>query len=125
MRRPMIPVEGANRLLCAPIANAKMVECTWLNPVLVARFEFLEWTADNHLRHSRFVALREDKQARSGAAEREKHEILRRRIARGAQRRQSTRHSGPAAPLATQSRRRETRRTSCRPSCGPPSNRSA
>jgi bifunctional non-homologous end joining protein LigD len=38
-----------------------MAECQWLKPVLVAQFEFLEWTADNHLRHSRFVALRDDK----------------------------------------------------------------
>jgi ATP-dependent DNA ligase len=39
----------------------KMKECRWLRPVLVAQFEFLEWTPDAHLRHSRFVALREDK----------------------------------------------------------------
>jgi ATP-dependent DNA ligase len=30
----------------------------------VGQFQFLEWTPDNHLRHSRFVALREDKSAR-------------------------------------------------------------
>jgi hypothetical protein len=29
--------------------------------VPVGQFEFLEWTADNHLRHPRFVGLREDK----------------------------------------------------------------
>ena len=39
----------------------KMKECRWLRPVLVAQFEFLEWTPDNHLRHSRFITLREDK----------------------------------------------------------------
>ncbi len=38
-----------------------MKECVWLKPELVAQIEFLEWTADNHLRHSRFVGLREDK----------------------------------------------------------------
>jgi hypothetical protein len=27
------------------------------------QFEFLEWTSDMHLRHSKFVALRDDKQA--------------------------------------------------------------
>jgi bifunctional non-homologous end joining protein LigD len=43
----------------------KMAEVRWLKPVLVGRFEFLEWTPDNHLRHSRFVALREDKLART------------------------------------------------------------
>jgi bifunctional non-homologous end joining protein LigD len=29
--------------------------------VLVGQFEFAEWTPDNHLRHSKFMALREDK----------------------------------------------------------------
>jgi hypothetical protein len=29
--------------------EAKMAECQWLKPVLIAQFEFLEWTADNHL----------------------------------------------------------------------------
>jgi DNA ligase D-like protein (predicted ligase) len=42
----------------------KMAECRWLKPVLVGQFEFLEWTADDHLRHTRFVALREDKDPR-------------------------------------------------------------
>jgi hypothetical protein len=42
---------------------AKMKDCRWLNPVLVGQFEFREWTPDNHLRHSRFVALRDDKKA--------------------------------------------------------------
>ena len=39
----------------------KMKECRWLRPELVAQFEYVEWTPDDHLRHSRFVALREDK----------------------------------------------------------------
>ena len=47
------------------LTKAKMAECRWLRPVLVGQFEFLEWTADNHLRHARFVALRDDKPARS------------------------------------------------------------
>jgi bifunctional non-homologous end joining protein LigD len=46
------------------LTKAKMAECRWLKPVLVGQFEFVEWTPDNHLRHSRFVALREDKPAR-------------------------------------------------------------
>jgi bifunctional non-homologous end joining protein LigD len=45
------------------LTKAKMAECRWLKPVLVAQIEFLEWTSDNHLRHSRFVGLREDKRA--------------------------------------------------------------
>ena len=42
----------------------KMKGCRWLKPVLVGQFEYVEWTPHNHLRHSRFVALREDKDAR-------------------------------------------------------------
>jgi bifunctional non-homologous end joining protein LigD len=46
-----------------------MADCRWLKPVLVAQFEFLEWTGDNHLRHTRFVGLRDDKPARAIARE--------------------------------------------------------
>ena len=46
------------------LTKAKMADCVWLKPSLVAQIEFLEWTADAHLRHSRFVALRDDKRAR-------------------------------------------------------------
>lgn len=46
------------------LTKMKMAQCRWLKPELVGQFEFLEWTADNHLRHSKFVGLREDKAAR-------------------------------------------------------------
>jgi bifunctional non-homologous end joining protein LigD len=42
----------------------KMKECRWLAPVLVGQFEFVEWTPDGHLRHSRFMGLREDRDPR-------------------------------------------------------------
>lgn len=45
------------------LTKSKMAECQWLKPVLVAQVEFLEWTSDNHLRHSKFAGLREDKPA--------------------------------------------------------------
>jgi ATP-dependent DNA ligase len=45
------------------ITPEKMADCVWLMPVLVGQFEFLEWTPDDHLRHSRFVGLRKDKPA--------------------------------------------------------------
>src|SRR5581483_9276309 len=48
----------------AGLTAAKMEECRWLRPVLVGQFEFVEWTEDHHLRHSRFVGLREDKKAK-------------------------------------------------------------
>lgn len=41
-----------------------MKRIQWLRPNLVAQIEFTEWTTGNHLRHSRFVALRDDKDAR-------------------------------------------------------------
>jgi ATP-dependent DNA ligase len=43
------------------LTAAKMKECRWLKPRLVGQFEFVEWTPENHLRHSRFLELREDK----------------------------------------------------------------
>lgn len=48
----------------AGLTAAKMQECRWLKAQLVGQFEFVEWTADNHLRHTKFVGLREDKQAK-------------------------------------------------------------
>lgn len=42
----------------------KMKDCIWLKPELLAQFEYVEWTPDRHLRHARFIALREDKEAR-------------------------------------------------------------
>jgi ATP-dependent DNA ligase len=39
------------------------LNCVWLKPELVAQVEFTEWTPDGHLRHSRFVGLRDDKAA--------------------------------------------------------------
>lgn len=45
------------------LTKEKMADCRWLKPVLVGQFEFVEWTADDHLRHTKFVALRDDKAA--------------------------------------------------------------
>jgi len=42
----------------------KMKECIWLSPETVARIDFLEWTGADHLRHTKFVALRDDKDPR-------------------------------------------------------------
>ncbi len=54
----------------AGLTAAKMEDCRWLKPVLVGQFEFTEWTPDNHLRHSRFVALRDDKKPKEVTRER-------------------------------------------------------
>ena len=45
------------------LTREKMKDCRWLKPVLVGQFQFTEWTPENHLRHSRFVGLRDDKRA--------------------------------------------------------------
>jgi DNA ligase D-like protein (predicted ligase) len=42
----------------------KMAECRWLKPHLVAQIEYADWTDVNHLRHSKFIALRDDKPAK-------------------------------------------------------------
>jgi bifunctional non-homologous end joining protein LigD len=39
-----------------------MKKCRWLTPKLVVQVEFTDWTTANHLRHSRFAGLRDDKE---------------------------------------------------------------
>jgi ATP-dependent DNA ligase len=46
------------------LTKEEMKNCIWLKPELVAQIEFTEWTPDGHLRHSKFVGLRDDKEAR-------------------------------------------------------------
>jgi DNA ligase D-like protein (predicted ligase) len=47
------------------LTAADMEKCLWLKPRLVAAIEYAEWTPANHLRHSKFIALRQDKYARA------------------------------------------------------------
>jgi DNA ligase D-like protein (predicted ligase) len=42
----------------------QMEEMQWVAPRVVAQIRFVEWTADQHLRHAAFLGLRDDKQAR-------------------------------------------------------------
>ena len=53
----------------AGLTAAKMVECRWVKPHFVGQFEFVEWTSDGHLRHSKFVGLREDRNAKDVGGE--------------------------------------------------------
>jgi bifunctional non-homologous end joining protein LigD len=46
------------------LTAAKMKSCVWLKPQLVIRIEFAEWTGANKLRHTRYVAMRFDKDPR-------------------------------------------------------------
>jgi ATP-dependent DNA ligase len=41
-----------------------MKRCRWVRPQLVAAIEFLEWTVGGHLRHPKFVGLRDDRAPR-------------------------------------------------------------
>ena len=56
-----LPEEKRNPWALTP---EQMKECVWLRPELVAQIDFTEWTPDGHLRHSRFVGLRDDKDPR-------------------------------------------------------------
>ena len=47
------------------LTAADMTKCVWVRPEIVAQIEFLEWTESEHLRHAKFVGLREDKNPRS------------------------------------------------------------
>jgi bifunctional non-homologous end joining protein LigD len=49
-----------------------MKRCRWLKPELIAQVEFTDWTDTNHLRHAKFVGLREDKDPREVV-----HEVVR------------------------------------------------
>jgi bifunctional non-homologous end joining protein LigD len=40
----------------------KMKEAVWLRPQTVAQIDFLEWTGAGHLRHTKFIGLRDDKE---------------------------------------------------------------
>jgi bifunctional non-homologous end joining protein LigD len=51
------------------LTREEMKNCVWLKPELVTQIEFTEWTRDGHLRHSKFVGLREDKDPKDIARE--------------------------------------------------------
>jgi hypothetical protein len=40
-----------------------MKECVWLKPEAIVRIDF-QWTGADHLRHTKFVAVRDDKDPR-------------------------------------------------------------
>jgi DNA ligase D-like protein (predicted ligase) len=42
----------------------KMKSCVWVKPEVVVRIDFAEWTGADKLRHTKFVALRDDKDPR-------------------------------------------------------------
>src|SRR5262249_20794478 len=58
--------EGLNRKAKwgEALTAEKMKKCVWVRPELLAQIEFLEWTDADHLRHSKFARLRDDKNPR-------------------------------------------------------------
>ena len=46
------------------VTAEEMKEMTWVTPTVVAQIRFVEWTAEQHLRHAAFLGLRADKKAR-------------------------------------------------------------
>lgn len=48
----------------AGVTADQMVEMQWTKPQLVAQIRFVEWTAENRLRHAAFLGLRLDKSPR-------------------------------------------------------------
>ena len=62
---PFVNLPETGRARWGEILDAeKMKKCVWVRPKLVAVVEFLEWTQADRLRHSKFVALRDDKNTR-------------------------------------------------------------
>lgn len=57
-----LPSEGSSRW-GGGVSAEDMKEIVWTKPDLVVQIEFVEWTAENRLRHSRFLGLRSDKAA--------------------------------------------------------------
>jgi bifunctional non-homologous end joining protein LigD len=48
----------------AGVTVDQMREMHWTKPQLMAQIRFVEWTAENRLRHAAFLGLRLDKSAR-------------------------------------------------------------
>jgi bifunctional non-homologous end joining protein LigD len=69
---PFVNLPETGRARWDEILDAeKMKQCVWVRPEVVAQIEFLEWTEADRLRHSKFVGLREDKDAREVVKEKD------------------------------------------------------
>lgn len=58
-----LPTEGSSRW-GGGVSVEDMKEIIWTKPELVAQIQFVEWTAESRLRHSKFLGLRRDKSAK-------------------------------------------------------------
>jgi len=59
-----LPEKGKSRW-AEGLTAEDLLKCIWVRPKLVAQIEFLEWTEGDHLRHAKFVGLRDDKEPRA------------------------------------------------------------
>jgi len=57
-----LPSEGSSRW-GGGVSEEDMKEMMWTKPELVVQIQFVEWTAEHRLRHSKFLGLRSDKAA--------------------------------------------------------------
>ena len=57
------------------VTEEDMKKLKWVRPKLVAEIAFTEWTRDGHLRHSRFLGMREDKDPREAVRESRKSRV--------------------------------------------------
>jgi bifunctional non-homologous end joining protein LigD len=57
-----LPTEGSSRW-GGGVSEEDMRGIVWTKPKLVVQIQFVEWTAENRLRHSKFLGLRSDKDA--------------------------------------------------------------
>ena len=64
------PFANLPERLPSGLSAAEMRTCTWLKPELVCQIRFTEWTRDHHLRHPRFLGMRDDKSAHEVGRER-------------------------------------------------------
>lgn len=65
-RCPFVNLPETGRGRWGEILDAeKMKKCVWVRPELVSVIEFLEWTEGDRVRHSKFIALRDDKDPRA------------------------------------------------------------
>ena len=59
-----IAIKIASKIVCRKPCGIVRHSTLWLLPEAVAQIEFVEWTGANHLRHTKFVGLRDDKDPR-------------------------------------------------------------
>jgi ATP-dependent DNA ligase len=63
IRCPFMDLQNSRTAHWGGGVTLEMNEMQWLRPKLVAQVRFVEWTADEHLRHPAFLGLRADKKA--------------------------------------------------------------